>query len=274
VGAGGIGGRMNFERALKHHWPRAWFGFKFFKYKYRGRGEPELALIRHLVEPGTTALDVGCSIGMYAAEMARHAGKVIAFEANPEVAAFLASVAPRNVEVVNVALSSTRGRATLRIPTNASGRTIDELATIEPGNPLHGGMAKVVQVEMKRLDDFAIANCSFVKIDVEGHEEAVLDGAPALIAAQRPMLMVELDESLHPGTVQRFAARAAALGYHGLFLSCGKLLPIAGFDAATHQDHALLKYTRKTLPAGREYINNFVFVHAEKEARVLARVAG
>ena len=30
---------------------------------------------------------------------------------------------------------------------------------------------------MKRLDDFAIANCSFIKIDVEGHEEAVLDGA-------------------------------------------------------------------------------------------------
>ena len=35
---------------------------------------------------------------------------------------------------------------------------------------------------MKRLDDLAIANCSFIKIDVEGHEEAVLDGASALIA--------------------------------------------------------------------------------------------
>ena len=90
---------MNFDDALKHHLPRVWFRFKFLKYKYFRRGEPELWLIRHLVEPGTTALDVGASIGIYAAEMARYAAKVIAFEANPEVAAFTARVAPRNVEV-------------------------------------------------------------------------------------------------------------------------------------------------------------------------------
>ena len=68
---------MNFDDALKHYLPRVWFRFKFLKYKYLKRGEPELWLIRHLVEPGTTALDVGASIGIYAAEMARYAGKVI-----------------------------------------------------------------------------------------------------------------------------------------------------------------------------------------------------
>jgi predicted RNA methylase len=74
---------MNFDDALRHYWPTAWFHLKFFKYKYRGRGERELALIRHLIAPGSTALDIGSSIGMYAAEMARYADKVIAFEANP-----------------------------------------------------------------------------------------------------------------------------------------------------------------------------------------------
>jgi predicted RNA methylase len=103
---------MNFDDALKHYLPRVWFRFKFLKYKYLKRGEPELWLIRHLVEPGTTALDVGASIGIYAAEMARYAGKVIAFEANPEVAAFTRRVAARNVEVINVALSSRAGRTT------------------------------------------------------------------------------------------------------------------------------------------------------------------
>jgi len=88
---------MNFDDALKHYAPRAWFRVKFLKYKFFKRGEPEIRLGRHLVEPGSTALDVGCSIGIYAAEMARHAGKVIAFEANPSVAAFARSVAPRNV---------------------------------------------------------------------------------------------------------------------------------------------------------------------------------
>jgi hypothetical protein len=84
--------------------PRVWFRLKFIKYKYLGRGEPELRLIRYFVEPGTTAVDVGASIGMYSAEMARHAARVVAFEANPEVARFTRTVAARNVEVV-------RGRA-------------------------------------------------------------------------------------------------------------------------------------------------------------------
>jgi FkbM family methyltransferase len=264
---------MNFDDALKAHLPRVWFRFKFLKYKYRGRGEPELALIRRLVEPGTTALDVGAAIGLYAAEMARTAGKVIAFEANPHSAAFAASVAARNVEVVNVALSSRAGRSTLRIPLNSEGRAIDELASVDAANPLYAGATASIDVETKRLDDFSIENCSFIKIDVEGHEEAVLDGASALIAAQRPVLMVEVNEDGHAGAVQRIADRLAALGYRGVFLSRGTLHPIAEFDPARHQDLALLKYARHKLPRGREFINNFVFVPEEKRARVLVRLA-
>jgi len=263
---------MNFDDALKAYLPRVWFRFKFFKYKHRGRGEPELALIRHLVAPGTTALDVGASIGMYAAEMALYAKRVIAFEANPQVAAFTARVAPRNVEVVNVALSSTSGRATLRVPLNAKGGEVSELATLETGTTLHANAIEGVDVSMKRLDDFAIQDCSFIKIDVEGHEEAVLEGASGLIAAQRPVLMVELDEGINPGTVRRFAALLAALNYRGLFLSRGTLHPVTEFDAARDQDQALLTFSRKTLPAGREYINNFVFVPEEKAALVIGKI--
>ena len=261
---------MNFDDALKHYAPRGWFRFKFLKYKFLKRGEPEIHLIRRLVEPGATALDIGCSIGIYAAEMARFAGKVVAFEANPAVAQFARAVAPRNVEVVNVALSSASGRTTLKIPRNTEGNTIDELATIESGNPLHSGDAAATNIDMKRLDDFAIADCSFIKIDVEGHEEAVLDGAANLIATQRPILMIELDESLNKGALARLAARYAALNYSGFFLSHGKLRPISDFDPAHHQNAANLK-PRHKLPPGAEYINNFVFVPEEKRAQLLAR---
>ena len=72
---------MNFDDALRHYLPRVWFRLRFFKYKYLGRGEPELWLIRHLVRRGTNAVDVGASIGIYSTEMARHAAKVLAFEA-------------------------------------------------------------------------------------------------------------------------------------------------------------------------------------------------
>ena len=125
---------------------------------------------------------------------------------------------------------------------------------------------------MKRLDDFAIENCSFIKIDVEGHEEAVLDGAAGLIAAQRPVLMVELNEDYNPGVVARLAQRYAALNYRGLFLSRGRLHAIAEFSRARHQDLELLNYPRHKLPAGAEYINNVLFVPEEKSARLLARL--
>lgn len=262
---------MNFDDALKHHAPRAWFRFKFLKYRFLKRGEPEIHLIRHLIEPGTTAIDIGCSIGIYAAEMARYANKVIAFEANPTVAQFARRVALRNVEVINMALSSAPGRATLRIPRNPKGDTIDELATIDAGNPLHAGQVASVEVEMKPLDAFAIANCWFIKIDVEGHEEAVLDGASTLIASQRPVLMIELDESLNQGALARLAARYAALNYRIFFLSNGRLRPLSGFDPTRHQNAANLK-PRHKLPRGVEYINNFVFVPEEKSARILARL--
>jgi len=139
---------MNFDDAL-----RAWFRFKFLKDKHFKRGEPEIWLIRHLIEPGTTALDIGCSVGIYAAEMARYAGKVIAFEANPAVARFARAVAPRDVEVINVARSSIAGRVTLKIPRNPKGATTDELGTIEAGNPLHPSSGASAETEMKRLDD-------------------------------------------------------------------------------------------------------------------------
>src|SRR5262249_37253904 len=156
---------------------------------------------------------------MYAAEMARYARKVLAFEANPAVAAFTRSVVPGNVDVINAALSSGAGRAILKVPRDRGGRAITEAATIDAGNPGHGGEAEAGEIAMHRLDDFAIAGCSFVKIDVEGHEEAVLDGATGLIAAARPVLMLELNESFSPGVVARVAARCAALSYGGYFLS-------------------------------------------------------
>jgi FkbM family methyltransferase len=249
---------MNFDDALKHYLPRAWFRFKFIKYKHLGRGEPELRLIRHLIEPGSTVIDIGASIGMYAAEMARHAEKVLAFEANPEVAAFTRKVAPRNVTVINIALSSRAGRTTLTMPRNRKGHAVTELGTIKQSpNAAHD---VAIEVETKPLDDFPVANCSFIKIDVEGHEEDVLDGASALIVAQRPILMIELVEAFNPGAIARLSTRYAAMAYDAFFCAQGRLRPIGEFDAARDQDLAALP--------GRDFIVNLFFIPAEKNERV------
>ena len=129
----------------------------------------------------------------------------------------------------------------------------------------------MTDVETKRLDDFAIANCSFIKIDVEGHEEAVLDGASALIAAQRPVLMIELDESLQSG--RRRAPRGALCGAVTIaaFFCRTASSPDRRIRSGAPSECGTLK-PRHKLPRGAEYINNFVFVPEEK-ARALARAA-
>src|SRR4029077_5971305 len=148
---------------------------------------------------------------------------------------------------------SRAGRTTLKVPVNAKGSAVTELASIAPKAVEGSGVA--IDVETRRLDDFPISNCSFIKIDVEGHEEAVLDGAAALIAAQRPVLMVELVEAFNPGVVARLTERYAAMSYDVFFWKSG-LKPIAEFDAARDQDEALMP--------SREYVANFFFIPAEK----------
>jgi FkbM family methyltransferase len=248
---------MTFDDALKHYLPTVWFHLKFIKFKYLGRGEPELALLRHVVEPGTIAIDAGASIGMFATEMAKYAGRVLAFEANPEVAAFARSVAPRNVEVVNVALSKRAGSAALRMPRNRKGHGVTELASIERE---HAAESIAIEVETRRLDDFAVGPCSFIKIDVEGHEEALLEGASALIARERPVLLIELIDAYNAGGLARVSARFAADRYECFFLSQGILKPVAHFDVARDQDGR----------NGQAFIANFLFVPAEKRERIRA----
>lgn len=56
-------------------------------------------------------------------------------------------------------------------------------------NPENG--QKSVDVQLKRMDDIVTGAVSFIKIDVEGHEMEVLEGARQIIERYRPILCVE-----------------------------------------------------------------------------------
>jgi FkbM family methyltransferase len=250
--------------------PRFWFFFKSLRYWY-WKGENEIHVLRHIVPRGRLAVDVGSSIGLYSKELARLAPRVVAFEADPDVAALARRVAPRNVEVVNAALSTATGSATLRIPLNARGRPIGDRATIEPPGARGADRFNTVEVATKRLDDCGYADCGFIKIDVEAHEEAVLDGAERLIATCRPVLMIELDDGLNPGTIGRVTSRLSRLSYGGYFLSRGELRPISEFDLARHQNAEAYMALPPRQRRNAEYINNFIFMPREAPLPRIAR---
>jgi FkbM family methyltransferase len=245
---------MGFANRVRRVSPRLRFYVKFLRYKFYN-GAHEIRLVRHLLVAGSLAIDVGSSIGFYSYEMAKYASKVVAFEANPQVAAFARSVAPRRVEVLNLALSSSDGEMTLRVPIGGRTDTIDDLATIEQSNRLPSYAVRTEKVATKRLDDFNFSDCGFIKIDVEGHEEAVLDGATRLIETQRPALLIELDDRFNPGIVTRVLSRLSDLAYTAHYLSDGRLRPLGDLDPRDHPNIG----------------PNFIFVPREAESRVMAR---
>jgi FkbM family methyltransferase len=211
-------------------------------------------------------VDVGASCGGYAVHLLQHAGSCIAFEARPSAAATFArvlrAVPGSRLRVEAVALSDRSGEAQLRVVTSETGRS-----TIETENPIALAGIEILTVPMRRLDDYAgvIAPVGCIKIDVEGHEEAVLQGAAAVLRRDHPSLLIEIEERHKRGSIVAVNRFLGELGYRGFFYRGGRLRPIESFNAAVHQDVArLAEKTGGETP----YINNFVFLAAGPLARV------
>jgi hypothetical protein len=116
----------------------------------------------------------------------------------------------------------------------------------------------------------------FIKIDVEGHQQAVLDGALETIRRCRPRMLVEVEERLSPGGLERAKAYFRDLGYHGYFVWAGRLEPIDRFSIEQMQKPANLPELTAMLQQrerfGR-YIYNFIFLPPGEPTETLKRLS-
>ena len=223
--------------------------------EYR-RGEPEIRLLRYLVDPRRNSVDVGANKGVYTYYLARHSKRVFAFEPNPKIFRLLARHAGANVTVSPLALSNRSGAAVLLLRENPRhrGRYTNLGGTL---SPVKAQAAKIpsnyreLKVETARLDDLEISDVGFIKIDVEGFEWEVLEGARGTIARDRPVLLVEMIERYLNIRIEEAIGRVESLGYRGLALARGSLIDLARFDGDRHHRS----------PATRaDYIQNFIFL--------------
>ncbi|HVA86926.1 MAG TPA: FkbM family methyltransferase [Candidatus Saccharimonadales bacterium] len=214
------------------------------------RGEPELRLLPFLVDPARNAVDVGANKGVYTFVLARLARHVYAFEPNPKIFRILRATAPRRATISPLALSDRSGNAALRVPYGPSGHSNQggSLSAVKVS-----GEHTEVPVERRRLDDLDLPDIGFIKIDVEGHESAVLDGARATIARDRPALLVEMEEKHTMQPIETALAAMLDRGYHGFFLDRAALRPLDAFDPEVHHRHPRTGYVFNFifLPRGR-----------------------
>jgi FkbM family methyltransferase len=184
---------------------------RFTRWAHVHGWEPEVLRIRDYARPGV-ALDVGANMGLWSYAMARSGlfSEVIAFEPNTALTADLRNARLPGLRLIDKAVSSTPGTATLRIPRKGH-MQLDGWASLEARTDLEADAFLTLDIETIRLDDLGLSSVGFVKIDVEGHELSALEGARRLFTDSRPVCILEYRERNRDAVLDFF--RGLGVGY-------------------------------------------------------------
>ena len=127
------------------------------------------------------ALDIGANVGLWSRDLVKSFGRVIAFE---PVALFREcleqNVTGANFEVRPIALGDQDTMGTMIITEDNSGHS-----HLDP-NTMGAGDVPVV-----RLDNLNLHDINYIKIDCEGYEYRILQGAEQTIRRCRPVVVIE-----------------------------------------------------------------------------------
>ncbi len=187
--------------------------------------------------PGMTLIDVGAHYGVFTLAALHYGGpdaRVIAVDPSPAAQALLAT----NLDLNGVASRVTRletalgaSSASIRVLNAGGGRQHQMVRAPE-------GRTDATEVKTRTLDEVARESrrrITHLKIDVEGFEQQVLEGATHVLSEHRPLLTLEV----HPALLAHLGASGQAVidlvqhfGYGGTCLdSNGMQIPMA--DAAS-----------------------------------------
>lgn len=189
------------------------FRWAYMLYKRRLEAGP-IELLRQWVKPGALVIDVGANIGFFTRHFGRWVlphGRVIAIEPEPSNLRCLERLVEGDglagaVEVVAGVAAAATGALRLTV------------------NPHHPGDHKIgdhgLPVAAYALDDLMAERgwpaVSLIKIDVQGAEERVIDGARMTIERRAPALFVEVhDVALRAlgSSAERLLDRVVGMGY-------------------------------------------------------------
>ena len=127
------------------------------------------------------ALDIGANVGLWSRDLVKSFSRVIAFE---PVAVFRecleTNVKGDNFEVRPIALGDQDTMGTMIITEDNSGHSHLDPNTMGAGD-----------VQVVRLDNLNLHDINYIKIDCEGYEYRILQGAEQTIRRCRPIMVIE-----------------------------------------------------------------------------------
>jgi FkbM family methyltransferase len=176
--------------------------------------EGVLATIRSLLAEGDTAFDIGAHLGYFSLVMGTRVGatgRVVSFEPDPTVMSALQRNVKRNgaqtgaeLVLVPAAVDGESGTAAF-----TEGRETSRGSLVSEGGDLH--------VEVMTLDDIVrqFGTPALVKIDVEGRELGVLDGATETLSAASTAFVIEAhSRALEQACVDALTAQGYRCAVH------------------------------------------------------------
>ena len=198
--------------------------------------EKELKVIEKFADKTKDALDIGVYRGVYSFKLSQNFKTVHAFEPNTLLFPYLRKNLNKiiqNLQLYNLALSDTEGSTKLNLPIRSKSLfkdNIEELfklgsATIHTANIFEN--YKSITVQKKKLDNLNLReNIGFIKIDVEGHEQNVIDGGLQTIKKNMPVMLIEIEERHSKKPIIQTINNIKELGYDAYFFDKDNLVNI------------------------------------------------
>ena len=239
--------------------------------------DPSLLACATCAAWGATAFDVGAADGRHSLVLANRVerqGLVVAFEPNPALSQRLRTrLVGTGVVVDTRALSYKPGRATLCVPQSPQASFAYSLATLQ--RPMSSSQGLAETTEYRSIDvpttsiDEEVDNrgikLDLLKIDVEGHEPAVLVGAQLTLHRNRPIVIFELDARNYTYSKSEMEAAIVPLlsaDYHVFLLDRSSTTAWIDYDPQAESGAA--PCTGEVSPPA----NNFIAVAAGAALRV------
>lgn len=193
----------------------------------------------NFVKDDKVCIDIGAHVGVWALQMARKAKHVHAFECSPKTFNYLcANIALQDlnysINKYNVALSNKEGVSEYYMRDKLDGGGNGLVKFNQDGDNMDR-----VEVPTITLDSFGFKNIGFIKIDVEGHEKQVLEGAVNTLKENNyPPFVFEswIPNSADDHNIPRTMLRKELFDY---IVSLGyKIHPVAGWPEQFLAVHA------------------------------------
>lgn len=182
--------KIKIDNETRFHWEN------IFNYG----GFETILLLEKYLKHGDVYIDIGANYGFMSVNADRlvgESGLVIAVEPEPrarDLLKFNAELNKSKYRIVDKAISDSQGESNFNVATEIGLSRLDNLRKNTFGMDLNDKVTvQKTTLDMLVGDHVPDKNVKFVKMDVEGHELSILNGASDLIAKRKTMFMLEIN---------------------------------------------------------------------------------